>query len=359
MSIEIRNIQKSFGSFKALDGISLDLPKGELIALLGPSGCGKTTLLRIIAGLEQADEGTILLSGEDASHKNVRERQVGFVFQHYALFRHMTVFENIAFGLRVRPRRERLKEAEIRARVQRLLDLVQLGWLANRFPSQLSGGQRQRVALARALAVEPQVLLLDEPFGALDAKVRKDLRRWLRRLHDELHISSVFVTHDQEEALEVADRIVLMNRGRIEQIGSPHDIYNEPKTSFAYSFIGNVNEFRGRIEGDYVRVGADLLPHGRSDLGDGQPVVAYARPHDTEIVLDGERSDGIAVKVNRILNSGAITRVELVANGAERDGKTEYFEVEVPPEALAGLGLTAGQRVRLKSRRLSLFGQNS
>jgi sulfate transport system ATP-binding protein len=215
------------------------------------------------------------------------------------------------------------------------------------------------VALARALAVEPQVLLLDEPFGALDAKVRKDLRRWLRRLHDELHISSVFVTHDQEEALEVADRIVLMNRGRIEQIGSPHDIYNEPKTSFAYSFIGNVNEFRGRIEGDYVRVGADLLPHGRSDLGDGQPVVAYARPHDTEIVLDGERSDGIAVKVNRILNSGAITRVELVANGAERDGKTEYFEVEVPPEALAGLGLTAGQRVRLKSRRLSLFGQNS
>jgi sulfate transport system ATP-binding protein len=359
MSIEIRNIQKSFGSFKALDGISLDLPKGELIALLGPSGCGKTTLLRIIAGLERADEGTILLSGEDASHKNVRERHVGFVFQHYALFRHMTVFENVAFGLRVKRRPERPAEAEIRAKVERLLELVQLGWLANRFPSQLSGGQRQRVALARALAVEPQVLLLDEPFGALDAKVRKELRRWLRRLHDELHISSVFVTHDQEEALEVSDRVVLMNRGRIEQIGSPWEIYNEPKTSFAYSFIGNVNEFRGKVEGDYVRVGGDLLPHGGSKLGDGQPVVAYARPHDTEIVLNAETNEGIAAKVNRILTSGAITRVELVANGAERGGKTEYFEVEVPPQDLAQLGLTNGQHVRLKSRRLSLFGQNS
>jgi sulfate transport system ATP-binding protein len=359
MSIEIRNIQKSFGGFKALDGISLDLPKGELVALLGPSGCGKTTLLRIIAGLEKADEGTILLSGEDASRKNVRERQVGFVFQHYALFRHMSVFENIAFGLRVKPRAERPSEAQIREKVQRLLALVQLGWLANRFPSQLSGGQRQRVALARALAVEPQVLLLDEPFGALDAKVRKELRRWLRRLHDELHISSVFVTHDQEEALEVADRVILMNRGRIEQIGSPREIYNEPKTSFAYGFIGNVNEFRGKVEGEYVRVGRDLLPHGRSDLDEGRPVVAYARPHDTEIVLDADTDEGIAVKINRILTGGAVTRVELVANGADRGGKTEYFEVEVPPEAIAALGLAAGQRVRLKSRRLSLFGQNS
>ena len=359
MSIEIRNIQKTFGSFKALDGISLDLPKGELIALLGPSGCGKTTLLRIIAGLEQADAGTVLLSGEDASHKNVRERQVGFVFQHYALFRHMSVFENIAFGLRVKRRADRPAEKEIRAKVERLLELVQLGWLANRFPSQLSGGQRQRVALARALAVEPQVLLLDEPFGALDAKVRKELRRWLRRLHDELHISSVFVTHDQEEALEVADRIVLMNRGRIEQIGSPREIYNEPKTSFAYSFIGNVNEFRGKVEGHYLRVGKDLLAHGRSDFKDGEPVVAYARPHDAEIVLDAEDREGIAVKVNRILTSGAISRVELVANGAERDGKTEYFEVEVLPEHIATLGLETGQRVKLKSRRLSLFGQSS
>jgi sulfate transport system ATP-binding protein len=355
MSIEVKNISKSFGSFKALDNINLDLPRGELIALLGPSGCGKTTLLRIIAGLESADQGSIILSGEDASNKHVRERQVGFVFQHYALFRHMTVFENVAFGLRVKPRPERPSEAEIRKRVLRLLELVQLDWLAGRFPAQLSGGQRQRIALARALAVEPQVLLLDEPFGALDAKVRKELRRWLRRLHDELHISSVFVTHDQEEALEVADRIVLMNKGRIEQIGSPREIYNEPATSFAYGFIGTVNEFRGRVEGGYVRVGEDLLPHGRSDLNDGSPVVAFARPHETEIVTDGS-GEGVAAKVNRILTSGAVTRVELIANGEAREGRKDYFEVEVTPDALATLGLATGERVRIRSRRLSLFG---
>ena len=224
MSIEVQHVNKTFGTFKALDDVSLNFPDGELVALLGPSGCGKTTLLRVIAGLEYADSGRILLDGVDATEKDVRQRRVGFVFQHYALFRHMTVFENIAFGLRVRPRRERPSEKEIRAKVTRLLDLVQLGWVANRFPSQLSGGQRQRIALARALAVEPRVLLLDEPFGALDAKVRKELRRWLRTLHDELHISSIFVTHDQEEALEVSDRIVLVNKGRIEQIGSPRDI---------------------------------------------------------------------------------------------------------------------------------------
>ncbi|MDX2287442.1 MAG: sulfate ABC transporter ATP-binding protein [Hyphomicrobiaceae bacterium] len=357
MSIAVSGITKTFGSFKALDGISLDLSRGELIALLGPSGCGKTTLLRIIAGLETADEGRILLSGEDASDKHVRERNVGFVFQHYALFRHMSVFENIAFGLRVKSRSERPTEAQIRERVMRLLELVQLAWLADRFPSQLSGGQRQRVALARALAVEPQVLLLDEPFGALDAKVRKELRRWLRRLHDELHISSIFVTHDQEEALEVSDRIVLMNRGKIEQIGSPREIYNSPATSFAYSFIGTVNEFRGRVEGSFLRVGEDLLPHDRSDLSDGAPVVAYARPHDTEIVRDGEGL-GIAAKVNRILASGAVTRVELIANGDARKGDKDYFEVEVTQQELASLGLSHGDRVRLKSRRLSVFGDS-
>jgi sulfate transport system ATP-binding protein len=356
MSIEVRNISKSFGAFKALNGIQLDLPRGELIALLGPSGCGKTTLLRIIAGLEQADEGSIIISGEDASHKDVRERHVGFVFQHYALFRHMSVFENVAFGLRVKDKKTRPPEREIRAKVMRLLELVQLDWLADRFPSQLSGGQRQRIALARALAVEPQVLLLDEPFGALDAKVRKELRRWLRRLHDELHISSVFVTHDQEEALEVSDRIVLMNKGRIEQIGSPHEIYNEPATSFAYSFIGTVNEFRGRVEGNYLRVGDDLLPHGRTDLDDGSSVVAFARPHDTEIVRGS--GEGITAKVNRILNSGAITRVELIANGDARKGKKDYFEVEVTPADLAALELATGESVRIKSRRLSLFGDN-
>jgi sulfate transport system ATP-binding protein len=356
MRIEVRNISKSFGSFKALDNINLDLPRGELIALLGPSGCGKTTLLRIIAGLEFPDQGSIILSGEDASHKDVRERHVGFVFQHYALFRHMTVFENVAFGLRVKKKHERPSEKVIRENVHRLLDLVQLDWLADRFPSQLSGGQRQRIALARALAVEPQVLLLDEPFGALDAKVRKELRRWLRRLHDELHISSVFVTHDQEEALEVSDRIVLMNKGRIEQIGAPREIYNEPATSFAYSFIGTVNEFRGKVEGDYVRVGDDRLPHGRTDLSEGSSVIAYARPHDTEIVK-GDGGEGVAAKVNRILSSGAVTRVELVANGDARGGKQDYFEVEVTPADLAALSLSTGERVRIKSRRLSLFGE--
>jgi sulfate/thiosulfate transport system ATP-binding protein len=355
MSIEVKDIHKSFGVFKALDGVSLNLPKGELIALLGPSGCGKTTLLRIIAGLENADYGSIKLSGEDATAKHVRERQVGFVFQHYALFRHMSVFENVAFGLRVKPRGERPSEKAIREKVNRLLDLVQLGWLASRFPSQLSGGQRQRIALARALAVEPQVLLLDEPFGALDAKVRKELRRWLRRLHDELHISSIFVTHDQEEALEVADRIVLMNKGRVEQIGNPREIYAEPATSFAHSFIGNVNEFRGNVEGEFVRVSGDLLPHNRNDLADGVPVIAYARPHETLILPDQEGALGIAAKVNRILDSGAVARVELIANGDARDGRTDYIEVELTLAEIAALRLEAGKRVRINSRRLNVF----
>ncbi|MFY8054950.1 MAG: sulfate/molybdate ABC transporter ATP-binding protein, partial [Limnohabitans sp.] len=228
MSIEIRNIHKQFGDFQALGDVSLDIHSGELIALLGPSGCGKTTLLRIIAGLEIADSGTILFSGEDTTHVHVRERQVGFVFQHYALFRHMTVFENVAFGLRVKPRAERPSEEQIKKKVHDLLSLVQLDWLADRYPSQLSGGQRQRIALARALAVEPKVLLLDEPFGALDAKVRKELRRWLRRLHDDLNVTTIFVTHDQEEALEVADRVVVMNKGNVEQVGSPQEVWEHP-----------------------------------------------------------------------------------------------------------------------------------
>ncbi len=237
MSIEVRNIRKAFGTFEALNDVSLEFPSGELVALLGPSGCGKTTLLRIIAGLESADAGTVFLEGEDASGTHVRERQVGFVFQHYALFRHMTVFENIAFGLRVKPRNRRPAKADIQRKVHELLNLVQLDWLADRYPAQLSGGQRQRIALARALAVEPRVLLLDEPFGALDAKVRKELRQWLRRLHDELHITSIFVTHDQEEALEVADRVVVMNHGQVEQIGTPQAVVEQPATSFVADFI--------------------------------------------------------------------------------------------------------------------------
>ena len=241
MSIQLTGIAKRFGSFVAVDRLDLDIATGELLALLGPSGSGKTTLLRIIAGLEFPDAGTVRFHGEDATEKRARERQVGFVFQHYALFGHMTIFENVAFGLRVRPRTERPPEAEIRKKVNALLELVQLDWLADRFPNQLSGGQRQRIALARALAVEPRVLLLDEPFGALDAKVRQELRRWLRRLHDDIHVTTVFVTHDQAEALEVADRIVLMNHGRIEQAGTPAEVYDHPASPFVVEFLGHVN----------------------------------------------------------------------------------------------------------------------
>src|SRR5881628_2067729 len=247
MTIEVRNITKRFDGHTAVSNVSLVVPDGELVALLGPSGSGKTTLLRIIAGLEPPDDGAILFHGEDATERHVRDRQVGFVFQHYALFRHMSVFENVAFGLRVRPRSVRPSEGEIRDTVMGLLRLVQLDVLAKRRPSELSGGQRQRVALARALAVKPRVLLLDEPFGALDAKVRKELRRWLRRLHEEVHVTSVFVTHDQEEALEVSDRVVVMNQGRIEQAGTPQEVYDHPATPFVYLFLGHVNLFHGRI----------------------------------------------------------------------------------------------------------------
>src|SRR6266702_5427754 len=247
MSIEIRSVSKKFGTFNALRDVTLTVPSGELVALLGPSGSGKTTLLRIIAGLEIPDSGEILFNGVETTERHVRERQVGFVFQHYALFRHMTVFDNIAFGLTVKPRKSRPGKAEIRDRVNELLRLIQLEHLADRYPSQLSGGQRQRVALARALAVEPQVLLLDEPFGALDAKVRMELRRWLRRLHDEIHVTSVFVTHDQEEALEVSDRVVVMNEGRIEQVGTPRDLYDNPANPFVMSFLGPVTRLGGRL----------------------------------------------------------------------------------------------------------------
>jgi sulfate transport system ATP-binding protein len=237
VSIAVENIRKRFGTYEALRDVSLRIETGELVGLLGPSGSGKTTLLRIIAGLELPDSGIVRLHDEDATRLSPRDRQVGFVFQHYALFRHLTVFENVAFGLRLRPKATRPNEKEIRDRVRQLLDLIQLEWLGDRYPNQLSGGQRQRVALARALAVEPRVLLLDEPFGALDAKVRKELRRWLRRLHDDLHVASVFVTHDQEEALEVSDRVAIMNHGVIEQTGTPADVRNNPATSFVHEFL--------------------------------------------------------------------------------------------------------------------------
>jgi sulfate transport system ATP-binding protein len=356
MSIEVRNIRKIFGSFIALNDVSLSFPTGELVALLGPSGCGKTTLLRIIAGLDYADSGQIILEGEDASGTHVRERQVGFVFQHYALFRHMTVFENVAFGLRVKPRRVRPPEAEIRRKANELLDLVQLGWVSDRYPTQLSGGQRQRIALARALAVGPRVLLLDEPFGALDAKVRKELRRWLRRLHDELHITSIFVTHDQDEALELADRIVLINRGTVEQAGTARDVYMNPGTPFVYEFLGAVNAFRGCIEGSNLRVGTALMPNADASLADGRDVVAFARPHELEIVesRDGD-SVGVPARVNRILSVGPLARVELSALNGIHFGEPQFFEVELPSVRLDELKLGTGQFVRLVSSRLRVF----
>lgn len=354
MSIKVDSIEKRFGNFVALDDVSLEFPEGELVALLGPSGCGKTTLLRIIAGLEQADRGRVVLAGEDATDRHVRERAVGFVFQHYALFRHMTVFENVAFGLRVKPKAVRPPESEIVAKVTELLDLVQLGWLANRMPTQLSGGQRQRVALARALAVEPRVLLLDEPFGALDAKVRKELRRWLRELHDKLHITSIFVTHDQEEALELADRVVVMNKGRVEQIGSPVEIYEQPASPFVYSFIGTVNSFHGTVVGGEVRVGAEVLPLSGQRMFDGRDVIAYARPHEIDIVTDTTATQGVAATVTRVLPIGAVRRVELKGAAAEGAAPSHY-EVELSPAAADGLSLASGQQVRLVGRRLRIF----
>lgn len=356
MSIQVANIHKTFGPFIALNDVSLDFPTGALTALLGPSGCGKTTLLRVIAGLETPDRGRVVLSGEDASGTHVRQRRVGFVFQHYALFRHMTVFENIAFGLRVKPWRERPKAAEIRQRVERLLDLIQLDSLAERFPSQLSGGQRQRVALARALAVEPKVLLLDEPFGALDAQVRKELRRWLRRLHDELHVTSVFVTHDQEEALEVADQVVLMNRGRVEQVGTPTEVYEQPATPFVYSFLGAVNTFHGRIDGAHLRIGDATLPHNQNPLDQGAEAVAFARPHELMIDTDAASIAGIAASVARVLTFGASARVELDSLAPRADSEPPlHYDVILPREQIQALQLCEGQQVRLVPSRIRVF----
>ncbi len=350
MSIEIRNISKRFGSFTALDDIRLDIPKGELTALLGPSGCGKTTLLRIIAGLEQPDSGSVLFDGRDATDSHARERKVGFVFQHYALFRHMTVFDNVAFGLRVRPKKQRPSEAEIHRKVHELLELVQLDWLAGRYPAQLSGGQRQRIALARALAVEPQVLLLDEPFGALDAKVRKDLRRWLRRLHDELHITSVFVTHDQEEALEVADRIVVMNRGRLEQVGTPTEVYDNPASPFVYQFLGNVNLFHSRVHAGFARIGEIEVEAPEHAAADNAAAVAYVRPHDIEIQREDEGAGTFRAVVSHIHPIGSVVRLEL-----QREDETEVIEAELTRERFRELGLHHGEHVFVRPRNLRVF----
>jgi sulfate transport system ATP-binding protein len=352
MSIAVHNLRKSFGTFVALDNVSLNVPGGELVALLGPSGSGKTTLLRIIAGLEPADQGTIHFHGEDATEQPVRERQVGFVFQHYALFRHMSVFENVAFGLRVRPRQSRPSEKEIRETVRGLLSLVQLDVLADRRPSELSGGQRQRVALARALAVKPKVLLLDEPFGALDAKVRKELRRWLRRLHEEVHVTSVFVTHDQEEALEVSDRVVIMNEGRIEQSGTPEEVYEHPATPFVYGFLGDVNLFHGRIHQGRVNIGQDELDAPEWAHAQNQAGIAYVRTYEVELDPSPSNGSSLPAIVRHVRAFGPVVRMELdLVNG----GKT--VEAHIPRARFNALGVARGQRVYVSPTNVRVFAE--
>ncbi|WP_312829965.1 sulfate/thiosulfate ABC transporter ATP-binding protein CysA [Pantoea anthophila] len=327
MSIEINKINKSFGRTSVLNDISLDIASGEMVALLGPSGSGKTTLLRIIAGLEHQNSGQIRFHGNDVSRLHARDRQVGFVFQHYALFRHMTVFDNIAFGLTVLPRRERPSAAGIKQRVTRLLEMVQLAHLANRFPAQLSGGQKQRVALARALAVEPQILLLDEPFGALDAQVRKELRRWLRQLHEELKFTSVFVTHDQEEAMEVADRVVVMSQGNIEQVGTPDDVWRDPATRFVLEFLGEVNRFDGEIHGSQFHVGAHHWPLGYTSAHQG-PVELFLRPWEIDVSRHSSLETPLPVQVLEVSPRGHFWQLVVQPAGWQSEPFSLVFEGE-------------------------------
>lgn len=403
MGITISNIQKKFGDFTALKDVSLDIKSGELVALLGPSGSGKTTLLRIIAGLEHADAGTVILNGENTQRQDIGERNVGFVFQHYALFKHMTVFDNVAFGLKVRPKSYRPSEGEIRDKVFNLLKLVHLDDFYNRYPAQLSGGQRQRVALARALAVEPKVLLLDEPFGALDAKVRKELRRWMRRLHDEIHITSVFVTHDQEEAMEVADRVVVMSNGLIEQVGTPEDIWNKPVNGFVYNFLGNYNAFEGWKEEDgtihlteynvvsikpsknrglsqsrpdwryrhsktfhFLRqLLPSFIPGNEKDAlapssaatalsqkeksPKGKAVKLYARPHEMVISRKPNGHDCIVARIIHINPAGPLVKLEL----ERRNGNV--LQAEVPAETVESLQLKKGEEVLVYPKTTRVF----
>ncbi|MFA4913784.1 MAG: sulfate ABC transporter ATP-binding protein [Burkholderiaceae bacterium] len=350
MSIEVRNLSKQFGNFRALNDVSLHIETGELVALLGPSGCGKTSLLRIIAGLETPDQGSVWFSGSEATDVDVRKRQVGFVFQHYALFKHMTVFENVAFGLRVKHRSERPSEDKIKSKVHELLGLVQLDWLADRYPSQLSGGQRQRIALARALAVEPRVLLLDEPFGALDAKVRKELRRWLRRLHDDLNVASVFVTHDQEEALEVADRVVLMNAGRIEQVGTPREVWEHPATPFVYGFLGDVNQFEGHADNGVWRNHGLSLPAPEFAGPQSRRALAYVRPHEFDIEKYSPSASGLAVRLNHAYLAGPSAFLELTLADSDK-----LIEVELPEHVYRALDPTAGDTLVVRPRNARIF----
>ena len=354
MSIEVHNISKTFGRFTALKNVSLTVEAGELVALLGPSGSGKTTLLRIIAGLEHPDDGSgqIFFHQEDVARRSVGDRQVGFVFQHYALFRHMTVFENVAFGMRVRPRRSRPSRVAIKDKVGQLLRLIQLEDLAGRYPNQLSGGQRQRVALARALAIEPEVLLLDEPFGALDAKVRQELRQWLRRLHDEIHVTSVFVTHDQDEALELADRVVVMNEGHIEQIGTPEEVFHHPRTEFVMHFLGQVNLFRGRVEDGKVHFATLSWETPEHASTSTRPVKVFVRPHDFEVDTRQSGDASFTAVVSHIHAAGPNVRLELIAETGE------HLYAELPQQRYRSQGITQGSRVYVTPRDFKVFADD-
>ncbi len=387
MGITVKNINKRFKDFTALKNVNLEIKSGELVALLGPSGSGKTTLLRIIAGLEFADSGEVILDGQEAHNKAVQERNVGFVFQHYALFKHMTVFDNVAFGLRVRPKEQRPTEAAINEKVMSLLQLVHLDAFYDRYPNQLSGGQRQRVALARALAVEPKVLLLDEPFGALDAKVRKELRRWMRKLHDEIHITSVFVTHDQEEAMEVADKVVVMSNGKVEQVGAPEQVYHNPANSFVYDFLGNYNEFRGwrDDEGnlhldDYEKAksfmtlekekATGLIDMISEKLGikkseetlvertnvtitqrpeNTKELKIYCRPHEMFVTKTPKHDQFLKTKVVYINSAGPLTKIEM----EDKNGRLLF--AEVPPNVLEEESIAKGDMVYISPKRMKIY----
>jgi len=357
MSIEIRSISKDFGTFCALGNVSLQIDSGELVALLGPSGCGKTTLLRIIAGLETADRGYVLLNGLDVTDADVRDRKVGFVFQHYALFRHMNVFDNIAFGLRMMPRAKRPPKAAINTKVTQLLGQMQLERVSGHYPAQLSGGQRQRVALARALAVEPQVLLLDEPFGALDAKVRKELRRWLRRLHEELHITSVFVTHDQDEAFEVADRVALMNAGHIEQTGTPQDVWHRPQSPFACSFLGDANRFYGQIHQGMMQIGSVGLACPQYHDVQHAKAVVYVREHDLDVSPNTIHTyqNGVVATLMRSVLLGPTARLELLPQDETLMDKGQVIEVQMDAQQWTDLNIHQGDTVVLTPRNWHAF----
>ena len=345
MGIRIAGVTKQFGNFKALDDVSLDVKQGSLLALLGPSGSGKTTLLRIIAGLEAADAGSVYYDEQDVTSRSARDRNVGFVFQHYALFRHMNVFENVAFGLRVR----KTPKAEINRRVEELIGLVRLSGMERRLPSQLSGGQRQRVALARALAIQPQVLLLDEPFGALDAKVRQELRQWLRRLHDEIGMTTVFVTHDQEEAFEVSDEVVVMNKGHIEQLGTPRDVFEHPANPFVMDFLGHVNVFSGRVQNGKAHWGGVEVAYPAYPHGESREAAVYVRPHELDIERF-ERDGALRIEVKRVNPTGAVAKVY----GVSVDFGSAVH-VELPAERYAELELHEGEFVYVAPRRVRVF----